>query len=158
MYQRPRLALQLVQRIHWPRRTDSFVVYLDQEGHVWTWGEDIRGSMGLGSLSSATQTAVKRISQDVKYILSPQRLALEDVKAIRANRDNAYAITSDGSLWVWGFYSNSGITGSRAINETLPNLTRYEGLKPIDRLYTYKAATFAFAQDNHVYMLSLIHI
>lgn len=132
--------------------TDSFVIYLDKEGQVWTWGEDLRGSMALGSLSSAPISSVKRINDDLKLVIKAHRLPLKNIKAVKATRTTAYALGEDGELWVWGFFNRSGIRGNRSYNESISQVTKYENLSSINRLYTNERFSVAISDENNVFM------
>ncbi len=76
-------------------------------GKAWSWGDNSFGQLGTGS-SAVVSTAPREI------------VGLSDVVAIRAGTSDAYALLSDGTVWVWGDNSlgqlggaGCGSTGSR---------------------------------------------
>lgn len=67
---------------------------LDARGHVWTWGG---GGNPWGALGYPTVSG---------FALNPGQVNLECVTDISMGRYHAAALTSDGSLWMWGINSN----------------------------------------------------
>jgi alpha-tubulin suppressor-like RCC1 family protein len=61
-----------------------------QNGHVYAWGEN-----GNGQLGDGTQT-----DQPSPELIDPSDL--NNIIAISAGYDSSYALSSDGSLWIWG--------------------------------------------------------
>lgn len=71
-----------------------FNVALDENGTVWTWGQNDRGQLGDGSTTD-------------RYYAAP---VLEDVVDIDAGGDSVMALKADGTLWAWG-NNNQGELG-----------------------------------------------
>ncbi len=61
---------------------------LKSNGTVWSWGENWKGQLGIGTLD------YKNIPSEVS--------GLEDVVAISAGTTHSLAIKSDGTVWSWG--------------------------------------------------------
>ena len=59
-------------------------------GNVYAWGDNTDGQLGNGTTTGST-TPLKIDSADLKTIV-----------AVAASADSSYALSSDGSLWVWG--------------------------------------------------------
>lgn len=68
--------------------TSSFA--LDDEGHVWAWGENDHAQLGTGAA-------------DAEAHVTPALIAgLEDVTAIASANTTAYALLADGTVVAWG--------------------------------------------------------
>ena len=82
---------------------DDFVVALDVDGNIWTWGNNENGQLGRGDIGEAYSATpqmlnVQANSQNVKFI------------NVVAEKDFAFALTNSGSVYSWGtnFYRQLG--------------------------------------------------
>lgn len=64
------------------------VLGLDNSGHVWSWGNNLKGQLGQGNL------------EDLE--IPTQIKGLEDIVAIAAGHDQSFAVSSDGNIHAWG--------------------------------------------------------
>lgn len=75
---------------------------LDAEGHVWTWGNNYTGQLGIGTTQYYSSLPV----QVVKGASTSTDLYLEDVVSITVGSFNdegiGLAVRSDGTVWAWG--------------------------------------------------------
>jgi probable HAF family extracellular repeat protein len=60
-----------------------------QNGGVWAWGDNIAGQLGYGPGNSSTPMQVHPAD-------------LRNIVAVAAGYTSSYALSSDGSMWVWG--------------------------------------------------------
>ncbi|MGL6197579.1 MAG: InlB B-repeat-containing protein [Lachnospiraceae bacterium] len=69
---------------------------LDSTGHVWSWGQNYFGQLGLGYRSAA---------ENVDDVLTPQLVSgVENVVAIAASyNSHSLALTEDGEIYAWGY-------------------------------------------------------
>jgi alpha-tubulin suppressor-like RCC1 family protein len=68
------------------------------DGTVWAWGWNGNGVLGLGTADEA--------------VVTPTRIpSLSGVVSIATGSVNAYAVTSDGTLWAWG-NNRDGLLGN----------------------------------------------
>ena len=81
---------------------------LDNDGFVWSWGDNSRGQLGDGSTRS-------RHNPDLVERLS-------NVIAISAGSDHVAALRSDGNVWTWGFNITGelGDISTRVRSSTIP--------------------------------------
>lgn len=73
---------------------DDFVVALDVDGNIWTWGNNENGQLGRGDIGEAYSATpqmlnVQANSQNVKFI------------NVVAEKDFAFALTNSGSVYSW---------------------------------------------------------
>ena len=70
----------------------THMVALDATGHVWTWGLNDYGELGIGSQGVAYSSSV------------PIRLGgvLSNVIGVSAGDGSSVALTADGHVWIWG--------------------------------------------------------
>ncbi len=88
---------------------------LKSDGSVWAWGSNFYGELGLGFSSF--------------FEAQPQRITgLVGVKQIRVSKNNSFAITNDGSLWIWG-QNTSNFPSDSFDSLSLP--TRLDGMDQI---------------------------
>ena len=78
----------------------THTVALDVNGDVWSWGANLLGQLGTGSLLPSQSQA-------------PLKAGITDVVAIAAGDHFSLAVRSDGSVWSWGSNS-SGQLGTSA--------------------------------------------
>ena len=84
-------------------------VALLKNGSVWTWGNNDRGQLGIGS----------RTNSDIPVqVHVPRRVTLVEVNS---GGYASYGIDNTGRLWAWGDNSNGQLgTGLQHRDETLP--------------------------------------
>lgn len=70
-------------------------------GHVWTWGDNTYGQLGLGSADTARHATPRMVA------------GLPTIRFIAGGRDTSFAIAGNGDLYAWGnsAYGQAG-TGS----------------------------------------------
>ncbi|MFT4203450.1 MAG: hypothetical protein QM610_06000 [Chitinophagaceae bacterium] len=89
--------------------TDSYVTMaLKKNGTLWVWGTNSKGSL-IGKLTgNSTVYTPTQIGHD------------SDWTFICAGIRKCYAIKKNGTLWSWGFNTNSDILGLGAANQMVP--------------------------------------
>ena len=75
-----------------------------QNGSVYAWGYNANGQLGDGNTTNV----------NIPVQVDPADLT--DIVSIAANADSSYALSADGSLWVWG-YNGYGVLGLGTSNE-----------------------------------------
>ncbi len=91
---------------------------LDSTGHVWSWGQNYFGQLGLG---------YRTAGEDINNVTTPQLISgLSDVEAIAASyNSHSLALTSSGTLYAWGYnyYGQLGLgTKGSATPVTTPTV------------------------------------
>ena len=92
---------------------DDFVVALDVDGNIWTWGNNENGQLGRGDIGEAYSAtpqmlSVQANSQDVKFI------------NVAAGKDFAFALTTSGSVYSWGTSSRGQLGNGATSNSNVP--------------------------------------
>ena len=95
----------------------SFVMALDADGNVYTWGYNTNGQLGNNT------------SNSTNYASNPARLPNQSFQAtqISAGSWNALAIDSNGNTWTWGYNGygqlGDGSTSDKYKPQTVQNPT-----------------------------------
>jgi alpha-tubulin suppressor-like RCC1 family protein len=72
---------------------DSHIIALDEDGYVWTWGNNENGQLGNGTtVNSATPVQVIKSDNE----------ALSNIVYVDGGFMHSMAIDANGDLWVWG--------------------------------------------------------
>lgn len=120
---------------------DQFAMALDASGHVWAWGMDTYGELGLG-LSGTVPT--------MQWV--PAQLALANVHQIEGCNVRAGAVLTDGTVYTWG--SNSvgqlGLGHSNFVNT--PAQVGAGTLTNIVSLALNNVSSCAVQADGHTYV------
>lgn len=70
------------------------VLILDQEHDLWSWGGNYYGQLGIGSDS---------FDETVDSIRPNWISGISGVQSIAAGQEHSLAVTTDGTVWHWGF-------------------------------------------------------
>jgi len=87
---------------------------LDADGCVWAWGYNQSGELGndtrglLGSVDTPVQVHDGEMDTGSGY--------LEDIVAICAGANHAFALDENGNLWAWGG-GNNGVLGQNSTSD-----------------------------------------
>ena len=84
----------------------GFSLGLQTNGTLWSWGDNSRGQLGLGS--TVAPTIPTQIGTDNTWF------------QIAAGATHALAIKSDGSLWAWGANESGQLGNGTTTNSTSP--------------------------------------
>ena len=80
------------------------------DGTVWTFGTNTDGQLGNGSTGGEQATPAPVTNST----------GIEAITSVRAGRDVTYAISNDGSLWVWGANSQGAIGDGTVVDRATP--------------------------------------
>src|SRR5690606_9354298 len=70
---------------------DSHSLALDDQGVIWSWGENYYGQLGDGTTNTRTLPKPLSVFNDHKIV------------AIAGADDYSIALDEDGSVWSWGY-------------------------------------------------------
>lgn len=85
---------------------ESFSIALDENGQVYTWGENATGQLGDGT--TTLRTIPYRIPE------------LTDITAIAAGARFGLALRNDGTVWAWGSNGHGELGDNTTIQRTTP--------------------------------------
>ena len=91
-------------------------------GHVYTWGSNEYGQLGIGTWNSEYTDWVTTCNPTIyRYknttdTLTPQKVAIEGVTAIAAGAYHSVVLKEDGSVWAWGLNTEGQVGACRIGN------------------------------------------
>ncbi len=110
---------------------------LDDQGTVWTWGDNTYGQLGRGQGQASTPSQVKYYDAQ-----SSQYEVLENVVSIVSGLYHCLALKEDGTLWAWGDNS-SGQLGDGTYTNSYYAIPVSGGIKSISSIYAVGSTSFA---------------
>src|SRR3972149_6301499 len=114
----------------------GYTLALRSDGLLWSWGFNADGELGDGTTQSRSYPVpVSGISGSVA--------------SIAAGSDHAFAVTTDGDVWAWGYGGSGALgTGDRG-NQTTP--VRVAGLSGVYVVASGSFHTLALADHRRVW-------
>ena len=91
---------------------DAHTAAVKTDGTLWVWGSGEFGQLGNGKNGSAA-------SDDSVYQGTPIKI-MDHVKAVSCGGEHTAAITTDGSLWMWGDNSSGQLGNGGGANAPQP--------------------------------------
>lgn len=115
-------------------------VALQNNGTVWTWGQNAFGQLGLGSpiLRTATPVQVQNLSE---------------VTAVAAGASHTVAVRNDGTVWTWGNNNTGQLGDGTTIERRTP--VRVQNLGGIIAVAAGNQHTLALRNDGTVWAWGL---
>ena len=107
---------------------------LDDQGHIWAWGRNDSGQLGLGDRTRRTTPTMLDASGGIRY------------EQVCTREQHSMALDSDGNAWAWG----AGLYGRLGIGNTTNSYSPVKVLKP-DNV----PSSFKFTQISVTYYRSL---
>ncbi|MGO9111922.1 MAG: RCC1 domain-containing protein [Thermoguttaceae bacterium] len=95
-----------------------------RNGDVYAWGSNLSGELGDGTTNE----------DNTPELIDPADL--HNILAVTAGADSSYALSSDGSLWVWG----DNIAGQLGLGNEIDYMTPQHLLPPAGYIFTSVAA------------------
>lgn len=84
-------------------------VALDDTGHVYTWGDNMTGELGVGTVDSTRADRPELRSLDADGAM------FDHVVQITVGYQFVGALRDDGSVWVWGLNGRDGTTDASGV-------------------------------------------
>merc|ERR1719375_2909802 len=116
----------------------SFIIALQEDGTLVSWGEDKQGCLGLGSEKPSCPEPMK-VSNIIGKVID-----------IQYGAHHILALTNKGQVWAWGQNDNgqlgAGDTGSRFEPVLVDTL---EG-EAVTQILAHQSSSFALTKDGIV--------
>jgi hypothetical protein len=121
---------------------------LRRDGTVWAWGDDSLGQLGAAGCRS-TQATSPDGSRCEPVGVPVKMHGLEEVRAVVAGANTAYALRRDGTVWAWG--DNSfGALGAGIGRSFVARPVPVAGLKRVVAIGAGSNAAYAVERDGSV--------
>ncbi len=127
----------------------SFVMALDADGNVYTWGYNTNGQLGNNT------------SDSTNYAANPARLPNQSFQAtqISAGSWNALAIDTEGNTWTWGYNGygqlGDGSTSDKYKPQTVQNPTNTSQSLKATQISAGVNHSLAVGQDGNLWAWGL---
>ena len=84
--------------------------FVRADGTVWTFGSNVDAQLGNGTVGGESVTPTQVTNST----------GIEPIVSVRGGRDVTYAISNDGSLWLWGANSQGAIGDGTRTDRSTP--------------------------------------
>ncbi|MBZ4398365.1 MopE-related protein [Myxococcus sp. AS-1-15] len=113
-------------------------LFLQKNGEVFAWGQNLVGQLGTGSINSTP-------------VASPTKpVGLPPIKAIAAGQTHSLALDVDGNVWTWG-KNDFGQVGLGTTGGLVNTPARVSGLSSIQAISANGNFSLALGQDGRVW-------
>lgn len=116
----------------------DFSLALKTDGSLWTWGKNDSGQLGDGTITTYYDKFEEKIK--INNNKSKPVKIMDDVAYIAAGTDHSLAVTTDGSLWSWGWNFWGQLGDGNTISKLFP-------IKIMDDMKLLKSITEKNAED-----------
>lgn len=114
---------------------------LDENGHVWAWGDNVDGQLGDGTTNDS----------DVPI----QVPNLSDVILILGSSASSYAVKSDGTLWAWGENTYGNLGNGVADTDAHPTPVQVQGISGVIDISAGRDHVLALTESGELYSWGL---
>ena len=118
----------------------SWVMALDNDGNIWTWGNNIYGQLGDGTTQNRS---------------IPQKIAVEgNVKfeMISAGKYHALALDENGNIWSWGYNGNSVLGDGTTQSRSVPQKITVEGNVKFKMISSGNLHSLVLDEDGNIWV------
>ncbi len=112
------------------------------DGTVAAWGNGYQGQLGNGSNTQTVTTPVQVSGLSGVLDISAS-------STVAGGSYHSLAVTTDGSVWAWGYNSNGQLGNGTTTNSYVP--TRVSGLTGVTEVAAGEASSFARQPDGTVW-------
>ena len=105
-------------KFKWVAGTLHAGLAVDTAGHVWTWGENPQGQLGIGTADNSTHSTPTMITTD--SLGNPFDNVVQVFAAYSGGgngHSQSFALKGDGTLWIWG-WTKDGLRGDGSVGDS----------------------------------------
>ncbi len=95
----------------------NFSTAIDENGDLWTWGEDKSGQLGQGD--EGKDTCVAATPNDCRKVIGKVN-GLNDVVVVAAGYNHTVTLKKDGTVWTFGKNGTGQLGNGTIINSSIP--------------------------------------
>ena len=93
----------------------NFSTAIDENGNLWTWGEDISGQLGRGDLYKDNCSTSNDCRKTIEKVES-----LNDIVAVSTGYNHTLALKNDGTIWSFGANNLGQLGDGTTTNKSTP--------------------------------------
>lgn len=93
---------------------------LDQNGKLWSWGDDTNGQLGRGDPALCPGSTTNRCRLDIGQISG-----LDNIVAVSAGYRHTLALRADGTVWGFGLNTNGQLGDGSSTTRSVPVQVRW---------------------------------
>ena len=113
---------------------------LDNEGNIWSWGQNTAGQLGNGEISDDKVLIPTRIDSNVKF------------KQINAGENCSVALDENGDIWTWGSMQDGALGNGKSSNEKVLMPTKITTSKKFEKIGIKDKTGWAFDKDGEMWL------
>ncbi|MFY2556832.1 MopE-related protein [Corallococcus terminator] len=113
-------------------------LFVQKNGEVWGWGQNLSGQLGTGSTNSTPVTSPTKA------------IGLSSIKATAAGQTHSLALDTSGQVWAWG-KNDFGQVGLGTAGGTVLLPTRVATLSSISAIAANGNLSLALGQDGRLW-------
>jgi len=105
--------ISLPEKVKKVRISNSAVAVITENNNLYMWGYNNNGRLGLGNDTNG-KPITTNLNQPLKI--------MENIQDVKINSSNTMVLTTDGKVYIWGFYSNNMLGDESTATRYAPDI------------------------------------